>query len=171
MKAPRLAGRGYSGKHDQNNRSLPHPTAARNIDTLLARLEGVRQTGSDQWLARCPAHDDSDPSLSIRETGDGTILIHDFAGCSPDDITAAVGLELSDLFPPRPQGHRRKPDRRPFPAADILRCLTSEITFLIVIANDLERGDVLSDQDRERLRICASRFRAALGAGGIRHDG
>ena len=40
------------------------------IDRLLDRLDGVRQNGRDQYLAKCPAHDDRSPSLSIRTLGD-----------------------------------------------------------------------------------------------------
>ncbi len=69
--------------------------------TLLARLEGVRQVGPDRWAARCPAHEDRSPSLSIRATDDGKTLLHCFVGCAPDDILAAVGLAWKDLYPDR----------------------------------------------------------------------
>lgn len=64
---------------------------------LLDRLDGVRATGSGRWIARCPAHQDRSPSLSVRELGDGTILLHDFAGCAAHEVLAAVGLSLADL--------------------------------------------------------------------------
>jgi hypothetical protein len=50
------------------------------------------------WLARCPAHDDRSPSLSIAEGDDGRILLHCFAGCSLESIVAALGLTMRDLF-------------------------------------------------------------------------
>jgi hypothetical protein len=68
--------------------------------SLLSRLEGVRQTGFDRWQARCPTHKDTSPSLSIRLTDD-KLLINCFAGCSPDDILAALDLKWSDLFSDR----------------------------------------------------------------------
>ena len=34
-----------------------------NADTLLSRLDKVKLTGPDKWVARCPAHDDRGPSL------------------------------------------------------------------------------------------------------------
>ena len=73
------------------------------INALLERLDRVRETGPGRWLARCPAHDDRHPSLSIRETEDGTILIKCWAGCSAADVVSAVGLEPRDLFPDRPE--------------------------------------------------------------------
>ena len=73
-----------------------------NIETLLSRLEKVKPNGSGKYLACCPAHTDKSPSLSIKETEDGKILIHCFSGCAVADIVAAVGLELSDLMPDNP---------------------------------------------------------------------
>ncbi len=74
-------------------------------EALIARLEGVRERGGGNCVARCPAHDDRNPSLSIRETEDGTVLIHCFAGCGAPDVVGAVGLEPSHLFPPRVTHH------------------------------------------------------------------
>ena len=71
-----------------------------SADILLSRLEGVRKSGRG-WIARCPAHEDRSASLSIAEGDNGTVLLHDFAGCKPADVLAAVGLTLGDLFPKR----------------------------------------------------------------------
>lgn len=49
------------------------------------------------WKALCPAHNDKDQSLSITET-DEKYLLHCHAGCQTEDIVAAVGLKMSDLF-------------------------------------------------------------------------
>lgn len=76
------------------------------LETLLSRLEKVSRLGGGRYKARCPAHQDRDPSLSIGEGQDGRILIKCFAGCTPDDITAAVGMELWDLAPPNLKNYR-----------------------------------------------------------------
>jgi hypothetical protein len=131
---------------------------------LLDRLEGVRQAGEGRWLARCPSHEDRSPSLSIRETGDGTVLIHDFAGCSPADILAAVGLELKDLFPEPLTDHRKGPRRdlkHVHAAREALKVLATEATVLQIAADHLARGDHLDDGDRERLALAAERIRTA----------
>ena len=41
-------------------------------------------------LCRCPAHTDSTPSLSIRQGNNG-LLVHCFAGCSPQTILREIG--------------------------------------------------------------------------------
>ncbi len=77
-------------------------------EELLAKLDEVRRSGRG-WMARCPAHDDREPSLSVREGDDGRILVHCFAGCSVGDICAALGLAMRNLFPdsePLPRSQR-----------------------------------------------------------------
>jgi putative DNA primase/helicase len=68
------------------------------IDALLPRLEGLRGA-SPKWSAKCPAHEDRSPSLSIKTLDDGRVLIHCHAGCSAIDVLTAIGLSLKDLYP------------------------------------------------------------------------
>lgn len=49
-------------------------------------------------MARCPAHDDRNPSLSVREAAEGRVLLYCFAGCQTVDVVAALGLSMRDLF-------------------------------------------------------------------------
>jgi putative DNA primase/helicase len=67
-------------------------TAAQLAERLQARRSGAG------WIARCPAHEDHSPSLSIGEGRDGRILLWCFAGCNPEAICAAAGLRVADLF-------------------------------------------------------------------------
>jgi hypothetical protein len=68
------------------------------VDLVLDRLEGVRQRGDYYYQALCPAHEDRDPSLSVAEGEDGRALLKCFAGCETEEILAALGLEMIDLF-------------------------------------------------------------------------
>jgi 5S rRNA maturation endonuclease (ribonuclease M5) len=73
------------------------------IDSFLALLDGVRRqdgAGTPRWSARCPGHDDRHASLSVVEGKDGRILVrcHAGDGCTVDEIVAALGIELRDLF-------------------------------------------------------------------------
>ena len=67
------------------------------LENLLSRLQKVKAHGH-RYMACCPAHDDRDPSLSVREGDDGKVLVKCFAGCTLADIARAVGLEVKDLF-------------------------------------------------------------------------
>jgi Helix-turn-helix domain len=52
--------------------------------------------GRNRW--RCPAHDDSDPSLSLSEGRDGRVLVKCHVGCTAEEIIAELGLTMRDLF-------------------------------------------------------------------------
>lgn len=65
---------------------------------ILDRLENVKPTASGQWQARCPAHEDKKPSLSIGTGDDGRVLLKCHAGCDIKDILAAIKLTERDLF-------------------------------------------------------------------------
>ena len=79
------------------------------VQDILGRLEAVRQTGPSQWQARCPAHDDRNPSLSVSRGDDGRALLNCQAGCSAMEVCQALGLPLRALFPPN--NDRRPPSR------------------------------------------------------------
>ena len=70
-----------------------------SVTTLTDRLDRVQGRGSGEFVGCCPSHDDSSPSLTIKELPDGRILIHCFAGCSPLEVMNSVGLTMGDLFP------------------------------------------------------------------------
>jgi hypothetical protein len=79
---------------------------------LLGKLDGVRSRGTGKWSARCPAHQDKSPSLSIHE-GERGVLVKCFAGCTVTDITGALGLRLADLFFDAPCKPGARPALRP----------------------------------------------------------
>ena len=54
----------------------------------IVRALGARRSGSC-WMAKCPAHDDHNPSLSIRGV-DGKVLLHCHAGCAQQDVIDAL---------------------------------------------------------------------------------
>src|SRR5262249_3183782 len=84
---------------------------------ILERLKGVQRAGRG-WLAFCPAHNDQNKrSLSVGVGDDGrTLLKCHAAGCSAEEITAAVNMTLADLAPPASNG--RPPGRREVAAYD-----------------------------------------------------
>lgn len=142
-----------------------------SAETLLSRLDKVRQTGPGRWVACCPAHDDRGPSLSVRELDDGRTLVFCFACCTVHEVVSAVGLSLSDLFPEKPayEAHRIKGERRPFPAADVLRCIAFEALVVLTAGAALLDGQPFTEADRARLVLAVGRIQAALDAGGLTH--
>ena len=87
------------------------------LENLLSRLNKVRQSGGE-WTALCPAHDDKNPSLGIKEADDGTLLIKCHTGCATRDILAAVGLGLPDLYPEHLRKGRKGTGGQPDPEAE-----------------------------------------------------
>ncbi len=133
-------------------------------DRLLSRLEHVRQTAPDKWIARCPAHDDRHPSLAISEQVDGRVLIYCHALCSWESVLGAVGMDASALFPDKPQGgYYVRNQRRPFNPIDLLRCVWFETLVVAVAASNVAHGTVLTEVDRARLLLAAERLQSAVG--------
>jgi putative DNA primase/helicase len=48
-------------------------------------------------MALCPGHEDHNPSLSVKEVGDGRILLHCFAGCSLTKVCADLEIDPREL--------------------------------------------------------------------------
>jgi hypothetical protein len=78
-------------------------------DPLRTVHNALERHGSDprgpehKFTARCPAHEDRDPSLSVSVGADGRALVWCHAGCEAEAVVDALGLTWADLFP---TGHR-----------------------------------------------------------------
>lgn len=70
----------------------------RPVDLVLRRLEGVRSRADGGYVALCPAHEDTKPSLGVSRGNDGRALVRCFAGCPTGRVVEALGLRMSDLF-------------------------------------------------------------------------
>ena len=129
------------------------------IDQILPLLRKVRQRQIGQWLTCCPAHSDRSPSLSVREASDGAVLIKCFAGCLTSEITAALGLDLSDLFPPREQS-KTAPKRTPrlLSPGQALELLEKESMLTLMMASKIIKGGSPSDKDFSDLLIAVGRI-------------
>ena len=143
----------------QNAPKFYHDPSAK----ILERLQKVRRTGPGRWLACCPAHDDRSPSLAVREADGGRILIHCFGGCSVQEIVGALGLELSDLFPPMNENYR--PEARPFPAMDILKAVGFEVSVAVCAIAMFLDGRPFGQDEFDRLTVACGRLQNALDAG------
>lgn len=128
--------------------------------SILHHFEGVRKTGPDKFQARCPAHADKSPSLSIREMADGRVLLHCFAGCEVEAVLGAVGLTFRDVMPERLGDFSR--ERPAFTASDALRALAKEAGLVAIAASDLVHQKPYSPEDYSRLCVAAGRISAAL---------
>ena len=76
-----------------------------NEHDFLSRFEGVQQLGGG-WVAKCPAHGDDNPSLSIARGEDGRWLVYCHAGCSAEAVVESIGLKMCDLMPANEKPNR-----------------------------------------------------------------
>lgn len=86
------------------------------VELLRRRLEeeDCRPHGPEGRLrARCPAHQgEREDALAVTVGADGRALVTCHRGCTAEQVVAALGLRMRDLFP---GGHRNGPRYRPLP--------------------------------------------------------
>lgn len=73
-----------------------------NAAEIARNLHGRKQRSG--WMARCPAHEDHDPSLSLKDSDDGRVLVKCHAGCTQTAVIDA--LKAKGLWPE----HQRRQD-------------------------------------------------------------
>lgn len=121
------------------------------VDRLLHGLHKVKRTGKQTWTACCPSHESkSMSSLAIKELDDGRLLLHCFGGCHVEQVLGALGLSMSDLFPPRPDapGGGHKPQRRPWTAGDLIELAAFEAGVAVIVCSDVLNGRPEPDMGR-----------------------
>jgi len=121
-----------------------------DINGFISELEKVKHTGNGKWLACCPAHNDKNPSLAIKLTEDGKILIHCFAGCEVNDIVSSIGLTLADLMPDNPVYKKgSKPPQ--FNKYELFDRLVFESIILCLAIRQLINKEALTPDDQARV--------------------
>lgn len=66
----------------------------------IAKVLGKARKGTDGWIScLCPAHNDKDPSLSIKDGRNGAPLVKCHAGC--DNLSVIAALKERRLWPER----------------------------------------------------------------------
>ena len=84
------------------------------FDAFLLVLSQVKQLRNGRYVALCPAHADSSPSLSVM-AGDKAVLLRCWAGCTVKEIMRALKLPMKDLFydtTPNPTAARKARERK-----------------------------------------------------------
>jgi putative DNA primase/helicase len=84
-----------------------------SLEQIAHQCDKVRWNGKDSFTARCVAHDDRNPSMSVTER-DGMILAHCHAGCPQDVLIDILGIVKT-------QAERVQHIPRPRPAVDTSR--------------------------------------------------
>lgn len=128
-------------------------------EIILSKLAKVRKMGADRWMACCPAHGDKSPSLSIRETSDGRVLLHCWVGCGANEILESIGLDFDALFPEKLTNHSPR-ERMPFSHREAMAALVPEVLFVAAASSELLKQP-LKKADHDRLILAVSRLHSA----------
>lgn len=130
------------------------------ISELLGKLDGLQGSGP-RWRSICPSHESrhATRSLSIYEPDAGRVLFHCHAGCSVDEIMDALGIDLSDLFPPRTDdGKPPSKVRKPWRISEVVSALRGELFVGAVLLMDIAADNPHSEDDRVRAKEAVERI-------------
>lgn len=129
-----------------------------SVDALLSRLENVRPAGKGRWRAKCPAHGGKNRyALAISESPEGVVLLHCFV-CEggAGEIASAIGLDMSELFPPRTDHGKRI--QKPYRRSEVLEALENDLRVVYIMCGDLAFG-TQEPTVKDRLRAAEAQKR------------
>lgn len=119
------------------------------VQTILNRLDKVRNTGTDKWRTPCPVHNGKGYNMSIKECADGTVLAHCFVcGADGPALCESLGLPVSEIFPPDNDYVRPAVTKK-------MQQEALEDEFVISIASQQRK---LTLEDKRRLRLAKARL-------------
>ena len=130
-----------------------------NIHEIIGYFEKAYKSGENEYQCLCPAHNDKNASLGVKQLSDGRILINCFAGCGITDILGNVGLSLDDIVPKRLGDF--KPVRKGFNPYSVLKTVSHETLLVALASIELSKGKTLPLEDHKRLMLAAERLRQA----------
>jgi hypothetical protein len=111
----------------------------------IADFLKAQRAGAGRWIAKCPAHPDRSPSLSIREGRDGRVLLRCFAGCKTEEVLKKLSLTWAVICGEpmtRAQAHeaaaaREEREQRQERERTVERAASNQLRGLHAIADEL----------------------------------
>lgn len=141
-----------------------------SVEKILNKLNKVKRTSNNTWLACCPAHDDKTPSLSIKDTGEGKLMLRCFAGCETIDVLGAIGLDWEDVMPPKQPLEKIetvKSQKHTLYATDALRVLKIESQIIVMAAFDIQKGRQIKEAEMARITLAMERIKTVTEAANV----
>ncbi|MDA3875771.1 MAG: hypothetical protein PF483_01640 [Halothiobacillus sp.] len=138
---------------------------------ILARCNGVRKTGPNRWIGKW--RDEKTPSLSIRITDDGKILLYDFGGFEFSEICEGLGIHPIQLIPESLRNNRTysPAERQGHDAQAALNGIYGAAIVTRICAHKMFDGLALDPPDHHALRKASHDIDNAYKAvRGGRHD-
>jgi len=146
------------------------PSSLSPLDKLLTIHEqrtGHRpQRAGSGFRISCAACATDSRKVAVTEASNSSVLLHAFCGHTPGEVLAALGLQMGDLFVQRDL-RTLSPAERSKARQDALiprwraalQVLTHEATVLLIAAGKMGNGDLLDDDELERMRLSATKIR------------
>lgn len=121
--------------------------------TILGRFTDVSEENDGGYLALCPAHADSRPSLRIWRGDDNKVRLTCRAGCDTGDVVNAVGLKWSDMFNATGEGLTVPKEKPALVGVGLTAALAMYVDRTV-----RELGDPASQVGAQALQYVADRF-------------
>ena len=125
------------------------------INDVLSKLDGVKQVGSNKWKAKCPVHNDNNPSMTV-SLKDNRVLCYCFScQATGKDVAEAIGLPVSSLFADKLQADKSEWRRK-----KLLEEKASDEMFLKIYRSWEQAGKYIPWSDKKRYKIAINRVQS-----------
>lgn len=74
-----------------------------HYEDIFSRFQDLKQVKRDEWVAKCPSHEDDTASLAVKIGKNGALLCTchaKFGGCDFKSIAEGLGVPREKFFPP-----------------------------------------------------------------------
>lgn len=120
---------------------------------LIAALGDNIKPKGNNWIARCPVHNDSDFAMGIKQLNDGSIIANCFScGANGLDLYRHLGLDLDELF------GGRKLDKTSLPP-QMQSIYDTDKLCVNIFESDQRAGRRSSLADKRRYRLATARIK------------
>ncbi len=130
------------------------------IELILSRLPDPKPSGQNRWRCACPVCGNRNRStLSIGVRDDGAVLLKCFKSyCDVEAICGALGITVTDLFPPRESYGKPLAKRNLISHRQAFELVDDEVQLIAICGANVGHGVVLTDADLKRCLQAAARI-------------
>ena len=125
------------------------------INDVLSKLDGVKQVGTNKWKAKCPVHNDKNPSMTVSLKDDRVLCYCFSCQATGKDVVEAIGLPVSSLFADKLQADKSEWRRK-----KLLEEKASDEMFLKIYKSWEQAGKYIPWSDKKRYKIAINRVQS-----------
>ena len=135
------------------------------INDFISRLENVKVTRQDQWMANCPAHGGTNRKLAVKAGNPKPKVNCLSQGCTQEDIYEAIGVRWFDFYPSKPSTQYDAYDNPKFVITrEMINGMSHRLTMCIIAIADIMAGKELSDEDKADVLAALHDFQELMDA-------